>query len=104
MARYIDVDLLIKDIEDRRLVFKDTTTVAEALLSQGNVVRKAIEEAPTADVVEVKHGVWIEHFAGGCWHYDCPFCNDGYATREKDNTPPNYCQNCGAKMDGGKEE
>ena len=22
----------------------------------------------------------------------------GYATKEKDKTPPNYCQNCGAKM------
>lgn len=53
MSRYIDADALIKDIESRRLVFKDTITVAEALLSQGNVIRKAIEEAPTADVVAV---------------------------------------------------
>lgn len=50
--------------------------------------------------VEVKHGRWIEHYAYECWHYDCPFCDDGYATKERDNTPPNYCQNCGAKMDG----
>ena len=53
MARYIDADALIKDIESRRLVFKDTITVAEALLSQGNAIRKAINEAPTYDVVEV---------------------------------------------------
>lgn len=58
----------------------------------------------TADVAEVKHGEWKEHYAFGCWHYDCPFCDDGYATKERDKTPPNYCPNCGAKMDGGKPE
>lgn len=51
--RYIDADALIKDLESRRLVFKDTIRVADALRSQGRVMRKAIEEAPTADVVEV---------------------------------------------------
>ncbi len=29
-----------------------------------------VVEIPTADVVEVKHGEWKEHFAFGCWHYD----------------------------------
>lgn len=52
-----------------------------------------------ADVQEVKHGKWIEHFLYGCWHYDCPFCDDGFATKEKCKTKPNYCGNCGAKMD-----
>ncbi len=56
------------------------------------------------EFAEVKHGKWKEHFAFGVWHYDCPFCGDGYATKERDKTPPNYCQNCGAKMDGGKAE
>lgn len=53
MKRYIDADALVKDIENRRLVFKDTITVAEAMKAQGNAIRKAIGEAPTADVVEV---------------------------------------------------
>ena len=60
----------------------------------------AVDGKTAADVVEVKHGEWKEHYSFGCWHYDCPFCEDGYATKEKDKTPPNYCQNCGAKMDG----
>ena len=59
---------------------------------------------PVADVEEVKHGKWKEHFAFDCWHYDCPFCDDGYATKEKDKTPPNYCPNCGAKMDGERRD
>ena len=53
MPEYIEREALIKDIESRRLVFKTTITVEEALLSQGNVIRKAIEEAPAADVKEV---------------------------------------------------
>lgn len=53
-----------------------------------------------SDVVEVGRGKWKEHQNGEYWHYDCPFCDDGYATKGEDKTPPNYCQNCGAKMDG----
>ena len=55
------------------------------------------------NMVEVRHGQWIEHYAYECWHYDCPFCDDGYATKERDITPPNYCPNCGARMDGGAD-
>ena len=62
------------------------------------IVREAIEAEP------VRHGEWKEHYANGVWYYDCPFCDDGYATKEQDVTPPNYCQNCGAKMDGSERE
>lgn len=61
---------------------------------------------PTADVVEVRHGEWIKHFSYGLWHYDCPFCDDGFAMAEdfEANKLPNYCSNCGAKMDGERKE
>ena len=67
-------------------------------------VEAAINGTPAADVVEVRHGGWIESFSFGYWHYDCPFCDDGYAVKERDETKPNYCQNCGAKMDGEWKE
>lgn len=53
-----------------------------------------------ADVVEVKHGKWKEHFSFDKWHYDCPFCDFGFAIGIRQESPPNYCENCGAKMDG----
>lgn len=61
-----------------------------------------IDAAPAVDAEPVRHGKWIENYAYGAWHYDCPFCDDGYATKKREKKPVNYCHNCGAKMD--KEE
>ena len=68
---------------------------------------KAIENAPAADVVPVKHGRWIDRgwdgdFSwridgrGTCWRvYQCSCCKD-----EQHGSPKyNFCPNCGAKMD-----
>lgn len=63
---------------------------------------KAIEAAPAVDAEPAKHGKWIEHYAYGAWHYDCPFCDDGYATKKREKKPENYCSNCGAKLDKEK--
>jgi hypothetical protein len=62
------------------------------------VAINAIRNLPAADVVEVKHGVWKEHFAYDCWHYDCPFCDFGFAIKIRQEDTPNYCPNCGADM------
>lgn len=62
-------------------------------------IRSNIQGLPIADMVEVKHGKWKEHFAYDYWHYDCPFCDFGFATKIRQEETPNYCENCGAKMD-----
>ena len=84
MARYIDADLLIKNIvsiEDLRTL--STKTIGEA-----------IDKTPTADVAEVKHGEWI--YTGSC--QVCSICDEEqYGV----DTGRFYCPNCGAKMDGG---
>ena len=57
----------------------------------------------TADVVEVKHGKWInvQDFGGGKCFADCSICR----TQEKAPNPTafkmfrRYCSYCGAKMD-----
>ena len=55
-------------------------------------LRELLEDTPAADVVEVRHGYWID---GKCGYYKiCSECNqiaDFYF---------DYCPNCGAKMDG----
>jgi hypothetical protein len=64
-----------------------------------------LQEAPTADVVEVKHGEWIDDKHNQARKI-CSICFNS-RPRENDHefrSATNYCPNCGAKMDGGKEE
>lgn len=76
--------------------------IKEQNCNNTGIIQHIKQHCRTADVVEVKHGEWQEHYSNGCWHYDCPFCDDGFAMKEKCKTKPNYCEDCGAKMDGGK--
>ena len=66
-------------------------------------LREVLEDTPTADVVEVRHGKWLT------WEEQFPdrkptkknnlgvFCNNCH--NHADNMT-DYCPNCGAKMDG----
>ena len=69
---------------------------------------KELESVPAADVAEVVHGEWqgeSDGYADGelvfdVWHCsNCDHCiDDGTDDPER---LPNYCPDCGAKMDGG---
>lgn len=62
---------------------------------QGHVTIDDIIYAPTADVVEVKHGRWdakIMHDIGTYTVYWCSVCNCCSYFKH------NYCPNCGADM------
>lgn len=61
-----------------------------------------IKGAPTVDAVEVVHGRWIavpssDMMTGKA--YKCSECGK----MRYGSWMPNYCQNCGAKMDGGAD-
>jgi hypothetical protein len=79
MARYIDADKVLQELPDD-LPYKAS-------------VKRVLIQAPTADVVEVKHGEWkenkIEYMLYGCSNCDC-----------RVDYEFNYCPNCGAKMEG----
>lgn len=57
-----------------------------------------IEVIPTADVKEVKHGRWIKDRN---FNDDLARCSACHIFSDRQ---PNYCPNCGAKMDGGVKE
>ena len=62
-----------------------------------------IVHAPAIDVEPVRHGRWIgleyDGYADGCPVYDLWECSEcGHEHKGEDT--PNYCPNCGAKMDG----
>ena len=72
--------------------------------------RKAIENAPTVDVVEVVHGEWIswekaDNFIPSPDRHECSVCHDAAQVLVNgfELLSP-YCPNCGAKMDGGNED
>ena len=73
--------------------YRNCTTIA--------VPAEKIEEIPSADVAEVKHGKWIEQEDGfGDAYYDCSCCGESFCLI--DGTPTdnmyNFCPNCGARM------
>ena len=111
MARYIRTDELLKTARDG--YHSDFGRSMADLTS----LREVIEDTPTADVVEVKHGKWImdeiERQRFGKWgyledhkHY-CSCCNKEALHSYGDDCCDSwwylsdYCPNCGARMNGG---
>ena len=67
-----------------------------------------VKNAPTADVVEVKHGKWLSKIfkVTGRKFITCSVCNsviDSTYTHIHENEF-DYCPYCGAKMDGTRKE
>ena len=71
----------------------------------GLSVEKAFDVIPSADVVTVGHGRWIE----GTHDIICSKCETvfsdeiGYMIRDCLYSYPHYCPWCGAKMTGGDD-
>ena len=117
---YIERKSVLKLLESKKLIFEESTPVDEAIAEQMSVVVEAIEEAPTADVVEVRHGEWdiksrlyrmIDDYDEEIY-VECPFCKRTFyvpyelddektIAYARENYP--YCH-CGAKMDGERRE
>ena len=63
------------------------------------------EKFPAADVVEVRHGEWIEYWDDNylSFCHKCSECGGFPLTKEEtmhDEVLSAYCPRCGAKMDG----
>ena len=97
MSEYINRNELLKNINEN---------VAEAHNERCSQLLEAILNAPTADVVEVRHGEWI------LWKprrenrnatYKCSVCGKLRSSYYNDVGEWEYCP-CGAKMDGERKE
>ena len=62
-------------------------------------IAEAMENIPTADVVEVRHGEWIAVSSSDMSTGKAFKCSKCQKMRYGVRLPP-YCQECGAKMDG----
>lgn len=66
-----------------------------------------VERQPAADVVEVRHGEWVIKTDDYDNEYMmCSCCKDEFYPVDADtvDSTPNYCPNCGAKMDGERKD
>ena len=88
IKRLINVTDLIEAINDE--LYMDESTKA--------AFRSIVYQQPLIDAVPVVHGrwEWIEDSTNNC--SACGHTTFFYPCLE---TVPNYCKNCGAKMDGG---
>lgn len=115
MSEYIKKEDAIKEIKEW----------ATNLLDPRYIVREdaecALMDLPSADVVEVRHGKWIDDEGqqillknaidkGENWKV-CSICGAGMCIGAKYKTDKvyhrhfsRYCPNCGARMDGEEKE
>ena len=85
------------DLISRHDLLERINTVLSDLVIQGKLysyevydtIISLIDVAPAVDAEPVQHGRW-EH------GMQCSFC------KQIDTTKPNYCPNCGTRMDGDK--
>ena len=90
MAEYIERSAIMRRIEQEAFRWGEEYDLQQIL---GD-----IEDAPTADVVKVRRGQWIEDSlveavtCSLCGHTDYTFNYD------RNEWGSNYCPNCGARM------
>lgn len=101
MAEYIEREVVIAKCKEIASCEWNHRASPVSLADAYEQFAEDVEELPAADVAPVVHGRWIETYHEGyeMWGYDCSECDDGFATKERCKSKPNYCHNCGAKMD-----
>lgn len=106
--RPIDADKLTKKLDELYAEVEgiDFSGVEGFHLFQDGIVdaQYAVDEMPTIDAEQVKHGHWIgvEYDDNDlCFVSKCSECGEVFEKTEDGNW--NYCPNCGAKMERRKE-
>lgn len=96
MAEYIELEAAFNAITD--LAGKASTRSAyEAIWKSA----RALKKIPAADVAPVVRTRW-SHLGGDEWC--CPACGFVITTEGSwDKPTKKYCEDCGAKMDGGAD-
>lgn len=94
MAKYVDLDKIIANLEETVEKHKADTSKENAMTAW--IFKRFIaelEKIPSTDVIPVRHGHWIP--MGDCGVTRCSCC--GWSIEEC--IEDKYCRGCGAKMD-----
>lgn len=94
MARYIDAEKLKCSIDSETDSIFDWDMTIEELYHN---LCKLIDDEPTVDAQEVKHGYWQNKYRSGTTIKEgvVSSCCDMWNNRKSQ-----FCPNCGARMDG----
>lgn len=103
MARYIDADNLINELSAACMpIYEKGIT---GILGDNSSIADIINEQPTTDVQEARHGKWESTelmYENDCTR--CSECKTEYYANDLEeicgDTFPTYCPLCGARMDG----
>lgn len=94
MSRFVDIECTAV-----------TEVIGRRKFESREDIQEFLDNIPTADVVEVRHGKWEakEHTSISTnrhyYTFRCSECKKWNGTHRQ-----NYCPSCGAKMDGGKND
>lgn len=104
MAKYVDIDAVKKLLERLNVM-----PIGMSVGFDAEFIESALDFILAADVAPVVHGHWIkdndsfqtDDYYCCYFDYNCSECGEIVNDRHK---LPNYCPNCGAKMDGETED
>ena len=106
MARYIDVNEIVKQIEEFKEIKEDIKTPSgdymKGFMDALFATERLIADKYTADVAPVKHARWYYGRCTNCCHEALDYLNEDEGGCYMKTYITDYCPNCGAKMDGGK--
>lgn len=94
MTKYVELEIAIDAVND---VYYDTPDINLS----ADKLEAALRGIPYADVAPVVHGRWDGNDCTVCklpWNYNMVQDADDWGYFDP---MPDYCPNCGAKMDGG---
>ena len=98
MARYIDADFLIEQLQDAKNSEWNKRDYSKSMSEMIEDFCIELSNTRQADVAEVKHGEWVT-LEAEIGLYSCSLCGHRILRAEC-----NYCPNCGAKMDVSEKE
>ena len=96
----------LEEMTDRVLKrFEEITAALERVEKKCDEVIGALNRADTEqNGAEPKRGKWLLHeYPDGYYHTECSECGKVYSENVYFLRKPNYCPNCGAKMERSEE-
>lgn len=108
MDKYIEREAAIKMAKPYWQTDEDGFGVEWLFNKEPIIFKKDVEAIPAADVAPIIHAQWIEKYwttedDWGVFNHHTLTCSACAEEYQWSRGKTNYCPNCGARMDGGRE-